>query len=165
MPRRVWTGPEAPIPDIQIRVGSALPPSRPRLMLPQAGRGVGSRRQAVLRNSAVRLCDGSECLSGSPVGGWLTFVFVRGDGDNTETLTLLFERNRAEIVRETARSLGVAAPELDPNLVRAVPIDSEQALTIAEAEIGQTFRAKCLRNRHVARLTFHPTARPPALHG
>ena len=93
---------------------------------------------------------------GTPVGGWLVFVFVRGKGEDTEALTLLIERNRAEIVRETTRSLNVHAPGLDPVELSGAAVDSAQALTIAEARSGQMFRAGCLRSRHVARLTFRP---------
>lgn len=91
-----------------------------------------------------------------PLGGWLVFVFVRGDGDDSEALTLMIERNRAEIVRESARSLGTDSAEIDLNQATTVAIDSGQALTIAEAERGLEFRTACLRNRHVARLSFHP---------
>jgi hypothetical protein len=93
---------------------------------------------------------------GEPVGGWLVFVFVRGDGDETETLTLLFERNRAVIVRESVRTLGVRAPGLDPAGILTAAVDSNQALTIAEAEAGQAYRVGCLPTRHVARITYRP---------
>lgn len=92
----------------------------------------------------------------NPVGGWLVFVFIRGDGDDTEALTVLFERNRAEILRESARSFGTEATELDFTQAKSVSISSGQALAIAEGERGLAFRTACPRNRHVARLTFHP---------
>jgi hypothetical protein len=93
---------------------------------------------------------------GAAVGGWLVYVFARGDGDDTETLTLLVERNRAEIVRETVRALGVRASGLDAAGILAAAVDSSQAINIAEAEAGQAFRIGCLPTRHVARITFQP---------
>ncbi len=93
---------------------------------------------------------------GSPVGGWLVFVFVRGEGKDTDALTLLIERNRAEIAREVTRTLNVSVSGLDAVEIHGAAVDSTQALTIADAEAGQAFRARCLRNRHVARLTFRP---------
>ncbi len=93
-----------------------------------------------------------------PVGGWVIYVFVRGKGDETESLTMMVERNRAAIVRETVNLLGTAAPSLATEALLASPVDSAAALALAEAAAGADFRSACYRMRHVSRITYQQGA-------
>jgi len=91
-----------------------------------------------------------------PAGGWLTYVFVRGDGSETDALTIVVERNGAVIAREVATDLGVDHAARDDVAFTGVAVDSRDALQAAEAAGGGLFRSECRATRYVTRQTFHP---------
>lgn len=92
----------------------------------------------------------------APVGGWLIYVFVGGGGGEPESLSIMVERNRAAIVRETAARWGTDVPATARTDFRQALIGSSDALAAAETAAGRAFRSECRTARYVTRLTFQP---------
>ena len=86
-----------------------------------------------------------------PVGGWLTFVFMRGTGGDSETLSVLVERRSGAIVREAERAVGISAPSGEVRL-DGWAVSSVAAVAAAEAAGGEQFRTACPSARHVTRV-------------
>jgi len=97
-------------------------------------------------------------VQSEPAGGWLVFVFVAGDQDETTTLTIMVERNSAVIARETVIKLGVDAIGFESAAFEQATVRSIQARDIAGSAGGQAFRAECRSTRFTARQTFQPAS-------
>lgn len=88
-----------------------------------------------------------------PVGGWLTFVFMRKVDEGAESLSVLVERRSGVVVRKLVRRVGIQPPDGALHLDEW-PVTSIAALAAAEAAGGEAFRNACPGARHVTRLAL-----------
>lgn len=97
-------------------------------------------------------------VQSEPAGGWLVYVFVAGDGDETRALTIMVERNTAVVARETVSGLRVDAAEIEHEAFEHAGVSSIQARDAAAAAGGEAFRRACPATRFTVRQTFQSAA-------
>ncbi len=93
-----------------------------------------------------------------PQGGWINAVFVApwqpgfGRSGEAATLTLLYDRGSGRIVDQSA--LAWQSPPAAPPAWTPPPVDSTQALALAEDAAGREYRLACPDYRHLTRLSL-----------